>query len=144
MASHAHSPAGHDSHHANNHANNHGDHGDHHGAHDDHGSYASYMKGFVLSVILTAIPFAIVMLGGFESRTVTALVIMAFAIIQIIVHMVYFLHMNGHSEEGWTLLATIFTITVVVIALSGSLWVMYHLETNMMPRMIHDMQGFGS
>ncbi len=30
-------------------------------------------------------------------------------------------------------MALIFTIVLVVIALTGSLWVMYHLNTNMMP-----------
>jgi len=40
------------------------------------------------------------------------------------------------------MLALIFTIIVVVIALSGSLWVMYHLNTNMMP-MTHDMAQMG-
>jgi cytochrome o ubiquinol oxidase operon protein cyoD len=62
---------------------------------------------------------------------------MAFAVVQIVVHMVFFLHMNGRSEGGWTMLALIFTIILVVIALTGSLWVMYHLNTNMMPG--HDM-----
>jgi cytochrome o ubiquinol oxidase operon protein cyoD len=37
------------------------------------------------------------------------------------------------------MMALIFTIVIVVIALSGSLWVMYHLNTNMMPS-IHDMR----
>jgi cytochrome o ubiquinol oxidase operon protein cyoD len=41
--------------------------------------------------------------------------------------------MNAKSEGGWTLLALIFTLVLVVIALSGSLWVMYHLNENMMP-----------
>ena len=52
--------------------------------------------------------------------------------------MIYFLHMNAHSEGGWTMMALIFTVVLVVIALAGSLWVMYHLNTNMMP-MPHDM-----
>jgi cytochrome o ubiquinol oxidase operon protein cyoD len=30
-------------------------------------------------------------------------------------------------------MALIFTIVLVVIALSGSMWVMYHLNANMMP-----------
>lgn len=117
-----------------------------HGAqdHGDHGSYGSYLKGFALSVILTAIPFGIVMAGGFESRVATALVVLGFAVVQILVHMVYFLHMTSRQEEGWTLLSTIFTIIVVVIMLAGSLWVMYHLNANMMPQMNHDLQGFGS
>lgn len=121
------------------HAHPHDDHSDH-----DHGSHASYLKGFVLSVILTAIPFGLVMAGGFENRTLTALLVMGFAIAQILVHMVFFLHMNGRQEQGWTLLSTIFTVIVVVIMLAGSLWVMYHLNTNMMPQMNHDLQGFGS
>ncbi|RJL04078.1 cytochrome o ubiquinol oxidase subunit IV, partial [Paracoccus siganidrum] len=120
------------------HAHPHDDHSD-----QDHGSHASYLKGFVLSVILTAIPFGLVMAGGFENRTLTALLVMGFAIAQILVHMVFFLHMNGRQEQGWTLLSTIFTVIVVVIMLAGSLWVMYHLNTNMMPQMNHDLQGFG-
>jgi cytochrome o ubiquinol oxidase operon protein cyoD len=58
---------------------------------------------------------------------------MGFAVVQIIVHMIYFLHMNSHSEEGWTLVALVFTLILVVITLAGSLWVMFHLNTNMMP-----------
>lgn len=106
----------------------------------DHGSHASYAKGFILSVILTAIPFAIVMMGGFASPVVTALTVVAFAIVQIVVHMVYFLHMTSRAEEGWSMLAMIFTVVVVVIMLSGSIWVMYHLTTNMMPQMSQDME----
>jgi cytochrome o ubiquinol oxidase operon protein cyoD len=66
-------------------------------------------------------------------RTVTTLLIMAFGVVQIFVHMVYFLHMNTKSEGGWTMMAAIFTIIIIVIALAGSLWVMFHLNTNMMP-----------
>ncbi len=47
--------------------------------------------------------------------------------------------MNARSEGGWTMLALIFTIVLVVIALSGSLWVMFHLDQNMMP--MHDMKN---
>ena len=105
----------------------------------DHGSLSSYMLGFVLSVVLTAIPFWLVMGGTLPSKQITALVIMAFAVVQIVVHMVYFLHMNTRSENGWSMMALIFTIVMVVIALSGSLWVMNHLNSNMMP--IHQMTG---
>ena len=58
---------------------------------------------------------------------------MAFAFAQIVVHMICFLHMNTRSEGGWTVMALAFTVVVVVITLSGSIWVMYHLNTNMMP-----------
>ncbi|KQM21888.1 cytochrome o ubiquinol oxidase subunit IV [Novosphingobium sp. Leaf2] len=113
---------------------------DHHDLeHGSHGSLREYAVGFLLSVVLTAIPFWLVMSGAIPDRQTTALVIMAFAIVQIVVHMIYFLHMNSKSENGWTMMALIFTIVVVGIALSGSLWVMYHLNHNMMP-MTHDMR----
>ena len=98
------------------------------------------MIGFLLSVVLTAIPFWLVMTEALAPQT-TGLVITAFAVVQIIVHMVFFLHMNHKSEGGWNMLALIFTIVVVVIAVAGSVWVMYHLNTNMMPT--HDMQTMG-
>jgi cytochrome o ubiquinol oxidase operon protein cyoD len=104
-----------------------------------HGSFKGYLIGFVLSVILTAIPFWLVMSGAIDNKQVTAIVIMAFAAVQIVVHMVLFLHMNPASEGGWSMLALIFTVILVVIVLSGSLWVMYHLNANMMPG-LHDMR----
>jgi cytochrome o ubiquinol oxidase operon protein cyoD len=97
-----------------------------------HGTMKDYVTGFVLSVILTAIPFWLVM-EKVMSPGMTALVILAIGAVQIVVHMVYFLHMNMRSEGGWTMLALMFTAVMVVITLSGSLWVMHHLKTNMMP-----------
>lgn len=117
-------------------AHNH-DHGHDH-AQGAHGTMGSYMIGFGLSVFLTAIPFWLVMTGYFANPQTTALIIMAFAVVQIVVHMIYFLHMNGKVEGGWTMMAMIFTLILVAIMLTGSLWVMYHLNSNMMP-MPHDM-----
>jgi len=108
-------------------------HGHSHGHEAGHGTFRSYVTGFILSVILTAIPFWLVMAGVFESRLVTAALVMGFGAIQIVVHMIYFLHMNTKSEGGWTMLALIFTLLLVAIALAGSLWVMHHLNVNMMP-----------
>ena len=123
----------------------HGAHGhDDHG-HDDgpvsHSTFKGYMTGFVLAVILTAIPFWLVMGKVFDKPGTTALVILAFAVVQIVVHMVYFLHMDAKSEGGWNMLALIFTLVLVVITLAGSLWVMYHMNTNMMPHSVHDMKN---
>ncbi len=47
--------------------------------------------------------------------------------------MVYFLHMNGKIEGSWTMLSTIFTVVFVAIAIAGTLWVMFHMNANMMP-----------
>lgn len=107
-------------------------HDEHHDDDAPHGSLKGYLIGFGLSVILTAIPFWLVMARP-ASTQATALLIMAFAAVQVVVHMVYFLHMNRRAEGGWQVMALIFTAVVVVIALSGSLWVMYHMNLNMMP-----------
>ncbi|AJP70598.1 cytochrome o ubiquinol oxidase subunit IV [Sphingomonas hengshuiensis] len=101
-----------------------------------HGSMRDYAIGFVLSVILTAIPFWLVMAHPL-SAGVTAALVIGFAVVQIVVHMVYFLHMSPKAEGGWTMTSLIFTLIVVFIMLAGSLWVMHHLNTNMMP-MPHD------
>jgi cytochrome o ubiquinol oxidase subunit IV len=111
----------------------------HHPAHEathdahGHGSMRDYVIGFVLSVILTVIPFWLVMGEVIESRVWTVALIMVFGAIQIVVHMIYFLHMNRKSEGGWILMSLLFTGIIIVIALVGSLWVMYHLNYNMMP-----------
>ena len=104
-----------------------------HGYEAGHGSFKGYMTGFILSVILTAIPFWLVMAGVLDSKLLTAVLVMGIGVVQIVVHMVYFLHMNPRSEGGWTMMALLFTLVLVGITLAGSLWVMHHLNTNMMP-----------
>jgi len=131
-------PEAHFAAHTHGHGHGHDDHGDH-----NHGTFASYMTGFILSVILTALPFYIVMTGGFESKVATVLTLTGFAIVQIVVHMVYFLHMNGRAEGGWSMTALIFTLVVVVIMIAGSVWVMYNMDVNMMPSM-HNMNEDGN
>lgn len=112
------------------HIHGHDDHGDDGAA---HGSFKGYMTGFLLSVFLTAIPFWLVMGDVLPSKQATIVIILGFAVVQILVHMVFFLHMNTRSEGGWNMLALIFTLVLVVITLAGSLWVMYHMNSNMMP-----------
>ena len=112
---------------------------DQHGAgeeteHDTlHITVGGYVTGFVLSVILTAIPFWLVMGKVIESPTVTTFVILGLAMVQIYVHMVFFLHMTSKAEGGWAWMSLIFTLILLVITLSGSLWIMYHLKANTMP-----------
>lgn len=119
------------------------DHGHGHDDHDDgaHGSVGSYTIGFLLSVVLTAIPFWLIMAKVIPNSGTAAFVVLAFAVVQIVVHMVYFLHMNTKSEGGWNMLALIFTLVLVGILLAGSLWVMHHLNVNMMPMAPHDMRN---
>ncbi|HDT6077820.1 MULTISPECIES: cytochrome o ubiquinol oxidase subunit IV [Aeromonas] len=102
---------------------------DNHGA--SHGSAQSYLVGFVLSIILTAIPFWMVMDGSF-SHSATLMTVVGMAVVQIFVHLVYFLHMNTSSEERWNLTALVFTVLIIAIVVVGSLWIMYNLNINMM------------
>ncbi len=130
---HPHNDLGHDHVHDHGH-DNHGD----HGSDGYHATVQGYVRGFVLSLILTAIPFWLVMGKVIESSTATSLVILAFAAVQIVVHMVYFLHLNSKAEGGWTMLSLIFTVVLLVIMLVGSIWVMFHLNTNLMDMPRHE------
>ncbi len=97
-----------------------------------HGSSRGYLIGFGLSALLTAVPFWLVMTGALGSVQATALWVVGLAFVQIVVHTLFFLHVNTRAEGGWTLLALIFTVVIVAIVISGSLWIMYHLNANMM------------
>lgn len=108
-------------------------HDDHAHESGPHSTFSGYMAGFVLSIILTAIPFWLVMTKVIADRQTAVLVLGGLAVLQILVHMVYFLHMDGKAESGWTLLSTIFTVVFVAIGISGTLWVIFHMNANMMP-----------
>lgn len=110
---------------------------DHHGAQGPHSTLRGYVTGFVLAVILTAIPFWLVMGKVIASSGTAGFVLLGLAAVQIVVHVVYFLHMNTKTEQGWSMLALLFTFMLLAIMLSGSIWVMYHLNHNMMPGMMN-------
>jgi len=105
----------------------------HDGDHAPHGSLRSYLTGFALAAILTIIPFWLVMGHVLASTLITMLVVLGLAAAQIVVHVIFFLHLDARSEEGWNMLAFIFTIVMVVIVLGASVWVMYNENANMMP-----------
>jgi cytochrome o ubiquinol oxidase subunit IV len=107
-------------------------HGDTHG----HGSRRSYVIGFILSVVLTSIPFWLVMADPLGDRNFTAVAVIVFAVAQILVHTICFLHVDTRAEGGWTLVAYVFTAVILIIMIAGSLWIMYHLNSNMMPGMM--------
>lgn len=98
------------------------------------GTHKQYVVGFLLAVILTAIPFGLVMT---HSVAGSPLLIAGFAVAQIVVHVVYFLHVNGSEGQRWNLMALLYTAVVVGIILGGSIWIMHHLYINMMPGMMH-------
>ena len=95
------------------------------------GSLQSYLTGFVLSLILTAIPFALVLNGTLSSSAILAGIFSA-GIVQILVHLHYFLHLDTSSAAGWNMLAIIFTLLIMVLFVGGSIWIMNDLHYRMM------------
>lgn len=89
--------------------------------------------GFLLAVVLTLIPFGLVMTNAFEDTASAALIIMGLGVVQIIVHMVYFLQMNRRAEGSWVLPALIVTVLLVAILLVGTLWGMAPPDGNAVP-----------
>lgn len=106
-----------------------------HGSDQGHGSKKSYLLGFALSGILTFIPFWLVMEQPIGNPGLVSILLILFAVAQILVHTVCFLHVNTSGEGGWTLLAYVFTAVLLVITIAGSMWIMVHLNGNMMPGM---------
>ncbi len=91
-----------------------------------------YVKGFVLSLILTIIPFYFAYTQSLPETTTYA-ILFGCAIVQVIVHFAYFLHMEVKSEQGqWNMISLVFSAIVVLILIAGSLWIMWNLHTNMM------------
>ena len=109
------------------------DHG--HTAHsgESHGSFGSYTAGFILSVLLTAAAFGIIMTGSLTGQS-AVLAIAGLAFVQIIVQLVFFLHMNTSSAQRWNVMAFGFTVLTAVILIVGSLWIMHNVSMNMMSR----------
>jgi len=95
------------------------------------GSLKSYLTGFVLALILTAIPFALVMSGGW-SPAVTLIGIFSAAVVQILVHLHYFLHLDTSSASRWNVLALMFTLLILTLFVGGTLWIMHNLNYRMM------------
>ncbi len=100
-----------------------------------HATLGGYLTGLLLSILLTAVPFALVMSGTAPASTVV-LACIGLGVVQMVVHLRYFLHMNGSSDQTWNNAALVFTVIIVAILVVGSLWVMYHLDVKMMPGMM--------
>jgi len=98
-----------------------------------HGSHKSYMLGFVLSVILTAIPFGLVMYPVLEKAT-TLWIVLIFAVIQVMVHLVYFLHLDRSSEQRWNVIAFVFSALIIAFLVGLSLWIMFSIHHFMMAK----------
>ncbi|MBI2743274.1 MAG: cytochrome o ubiquinol oxidase subunit IV [Chlamydiales bacterium] len=101
------------------------------------GTVKTYIWGFLLSVILTLAAFFAV-----DQKLLTGpsliYTIVGLGLVQTVIQLVLFLHLGEESKPRWNMLAFFFMLTVLVVIVFGSLWIMYHLNYRMMPMM--DMQ----
>jgi len=95
------------------------------------GSFRSYGTGFILSLVLTAVAFGLVM-GGALSHRALLFGIFSVAGLQILVHLHYFLHLDASSAMRWNVLALVFTVLILVLFVGGTLWIMFNLDYRMM------------
>lgn len=96
-----------------------------------HGSVKSYTIGFILSIILTVIPYFIVV-NHMMSVEVMAIAVFLLAIGQLFIQLVFFLHLSSSSEQRWNLITILFTSVVLLILVIGTIWIMWNLNYNMM------------
>lgn len=91
-----------------------------------------YTIGYVLSLILSISAYLIVRhylsTAGGQSTNAVIAAIMAFAGVQLIVQLIFFLHLGDEKKPRWNLIVFTFMASVVVILVGGSIWIMKNLE----------------
>jgi len=96
-----------------------------------HGSLKAYIVGFILSIILTIIPYFMVVNHTLAGNGLV-LVILAIGVVQLLIQLIFFLHLSFAPEQRSTSMAFVFTVLIVAILVVGSLWIMWNLNYNMM------------
>ncbi|AFT76409.1 cytochrome o ubiquinol oxidase subunit IV [Alteromonas macleodii] len=103
-----------------------------HNRDDAHGDVKSYIIGFILSVVLTAIPFTLVMNGDL-SKVTTIWSVVTLGLVQIWVHLKYFLHLNFVTEEGRAnTFSFLFSALIIFMVVGLSVWIIYESNAMMM------------
>lgn len=92
----------------------------------------SYMLGLLLAALLTAASFLLPWSGWVWAPALGPALI-ALALAQIAVHLAFFLHVTTGPDNTNNVLALAFGLLVVVLLVIGSIWIMAHLNHNMMP-----------
>jgi cytochrome o ubiquinol oxidase operon protein cyoD len=89
--------------------------------------------GLGFSVILTVAAFVLASSQLIYGPAIpVALIVLAIA--QMGVHLVFFLHITTGPDNTNNVLALAFGILVVFLIVAGSIWIMSHLDPNMMPK----------
>jgi cytochrome o ubiquinol oxidase subunit IV len=96
----------------------------------EHASLRNYLIGFVLAVVLTAVPFWLVATHALPPQR-TLQVIGIAAVLQVLVHLRFFLHINFTTTPKENVLALAFTCVLIFIMVGGSFWIMFDLHQRM-------------
>lgn len=75
-------------------------------------------------------PFLMVYYETINGNALVAAIVI-FAVLQLLVQLIFFLHLGKGNDKRWNTLAFLFMIMVVLIVVIGSLWIMYNLNYNM-------------
>ncbi len=97
-----------------------------------HGSLRGYLIGYAAAAILTTAAFGAAQTTVLTPASVVA-AITVLAIGQMLVHLIFFLHISTTPNQRTNILAFAITMLIVVLIVGGSLWIMSHLQSNMMP-----------
>ena len=92
---------------------------------------APYVTGFVFALVLTGIAFGLVV-AELLPRFPTLVVITILALVQVVVHLRYFLHIDLETTPRDNLLALGFAAVLIFIMIGGTLWIMLDLNARMM------------
>ncbi len=97
----------------------------------------AYIIGFVLSLVLTLATAALVWIHVSSGHMVLSHAflypaLLALAIVQLFIQLIFFMHLAGDSGPRWRLGVFISTIGIILIIVIGSVWIMGHLNYNMM------------
>ena len=95
-------------------------------------TFASYVVGFILCIILTLIPFYVVAHHTMYSDRVIGGTLALCAFLQLLVQTLCFLRLNVTKEGIENTLSFLFVLFVAFVVIGGSMWIMWHLNYNMM------------
>ncbi len=90
-----------------------------------------YFTGFVLAIVLSAIPFWVVAAGE-GSRASTMVLIAACAVVQMAVHLRFFMHYITKRVPVEATIALALAVVIGAVIIGGAIWVMYDLNYRMM------------
>jgi cytochrome o ubiquinol oxidase operon protein cyoD len=92
----------------------------------------SYVLGFALAIVLTFASFWMAQTKFIYGPSL-AVGLLVLAIAQMGIHLVFFLHITTDPDNTNNVLALAFGILVVCLIVFGTIWVMTHMNHNMMP-----------